>query len=94
MAPIGRCDELGIHADPMTGPAHAAFEDVGDVECLGDSANILVFALEREGRRPGDDLQPGDVRQLVDDLLGETVAEILIVRIGVMLTNGSTATEG
>ena len=44
-------------------------------------ANILVLPLERERRRARDHLQSLDLREGVDDLFSETVAEVFVLPV-------------
>ena len=57
------------------------FENRPDAERLGNPADVLFLAAE--GKRGGarGDLEAGDVGQQVDDLLGQSVAEVLVVRV-------------
>ena len=61
------------------GAAHAALEHRGHVELLADRAQVLAPALEREARRARRDAQPLDLREGVQDLLGDAVGEVLVV---------------
>ena len=47
----------------------------------GDGADVLVPAFERERRCPCDHLQLVHLRERVDDFFGETVGEVLVLRI-------------
>ena len=81
VAAVARRDQLRGHADAIAGLAHAAFEDVRDIERLGDAADVVVFPLERKCRGPGNDSQPWNVRQFIEDFLREAIAEVLVRRI-------------
>ena len=78
---VARVDELRGDAEARPGSPHAAFENGGDAQRVGDLANVLGLALEREGRRARGHLQPRDLRQEIDDLLGQAVAEVLVVLV-------------
>src|SRR5688572_4421256 len=78
MRSVTGVDELRCDADPPTGPPHAAFEDRADVERLPDSADVLVLVSECERRGTRNDAQAWHAGQRVEDLLGETVAEVLV----------------
>ena len=74
-------DELRRHAYAASRAADAAFENVRDAERFRDPADVLFLAAKGEGGRARGDLEAGDVRQQVDDLLGQSVAEVLVVRV-------------
>jgi hypothetical protein len=59
MRAVGGGDQLRRHADPLTRPAHAAFQHVGDAQNLRDSSNVDVLPFEGERRGARDHLQPG-----------------------------------
>ncbi len=48
-------DQLAGDAHPPVGPAHAAFQDVGDVELFGDLAQVLLRPPVAHHRGAGDD---------------------------------------
>ena len=74
-------NELRRHTDAAAGAAHAALEHVRHAERAGNPADVLVLPFERERRRARDHLEAGHLRERVDDLFRETVAEILVVGI-------------
>ncbi len=53
--------------------AHTALEDIGGSQLLADDPQILVLSLEGEARRAGDHTQSLDLRDLVEEFLGESV---------------------
>ena len=71
-------DELRRDADSIACPPHAPFEDCEHVERFRDSSDVLILASEREGGGTGDDAQPGDASQRVEDFLREAVAEVFV----------------
>ena len=74
--------------------AHAAFEQVARVQLLADDTQVLVLALEEEARRASRYAQLGDLRKLIQDLLGQAVREIfLLLASDDRLTKGKTATD-
>ncbi len=79
---VGGRNQLGGHADAPAGAPHAAFQHVRDVECPGNPANVLLSAAERERRRARDHPEAGHPRQHVNDLFGQTVAEVLLIPFG------------
>ena len=70
------------NADAVAGLAHAPFEHARNTELAPDRADILPGALVLEGRRAGGDAQVGDSREGTDELLGDALAEVLLVAIG------------
>ncbi len=60
---------------------YAALEQRRDAEPLRDGRGGDVLALEAEGRGAGDDLEARYATEAVEHLLGETVGEILLVRV-------------
>ena len=58
------------------------FQHLGGAEQRADGAHVLRLALEREHRRARRDPQPFDLRQRVDQLVGDAVAQILVFGVG------------
>ena len=81
MTAVGRGDELCRHAEPTAGPANAALEYRAHTEGLCNPTDIVVLPLECERGGACDHLQSGEPRQRVDDLFGQTVAEVLVLLI-------------
>ena len=65
----------------MSRTTDAPFENRPDAERLGNPADVLFLAPEGKGGRARGDLEAGDVGQQVDDLLGQSVAEVLVIRV-------------
>src|SRR5262249_46386272 len=61
--------------------AHAAFKNRVHAQSFGNSADVLVLATEGESRSTGDNFERGNLRQQVDDLFGETVAEAILLLV-------------
>src|SRR6516164_6004325 len=78
-------DQLPRNADPLTSPAHRAFEHVSDAEFLTDLLRIDHLAFVGEARVAGDDEQPADARERGDDLLDHAVGEIFLLRIAAQI---------
>ena len=79
VAAVGGVDQLRRDPDPIAGLAHAAFEHVRDAERLRDPPDVDVLALERERGGARDHLQVGHLRQRVDDLFRQPVAEVILL---------------
>jgi hypothetical protein len=81
MAAVGGRDQLRGDADAAPGPPHAAFQDRRHSQSFGNLANVQLFTAKRKRRRPSNHLQPRNLRQSVDDLLGQPVAEIFLLLV-------------
>ncbi len=88
MVAVRRVDELGDDAELVSLAAHAPFQHGGDVQLLADLAHVQVLALEGEGRGAGDDADPRDVGERVDDLLGDAVGEVLVLLAAAQVDEG------
>ncbi len=65
MTAVGRGDQLRGDADASAGAPHAAFENVGHAQRIGDAANVLLLALEGERRSARDHLETRDLCQRI-----------------------------
>ena len=86
-------DELCGDPQAVADAAHAALDQVADGEFAADARDVEVAAAILEGRVARDDEQRAEARQLGDDVLGDTVAEVPLLRIVAQVENGSTAIE-
>ena len=93
MAAVASRDELRGYPNAIAGLANAPFEDVGDIEDLGDPADVFLCFLECERRRSRDDLQSRRLDQQVDDLFRQAIAEVFALRIRAQVREGSTAID-
>ena len=79
---IGRgLQQLRGDAHPVARLAHAAFEHVRDVQRTRDLRRRDGLALVRERRIAGRDGQRRNAAEVGDDVLGDAVAEILLLRV-------------
>jgi hypothetical protein len=76
-----RVDELRADAQPIAAAADAAFEHVPHTELTGDLGDVDGAGPVGKGGVSGDDEQPPDPRQTCDQILGETVDEIVLIAI-------------
>ena len=74
--------ELGGDAEAGPGAADAPFQHRSHPELGADSAHVLVLPFEGESRGARGDAERLDLRQRVDDLLRDAVAEVLVLRVG------------
>ena len=58
-----------------------SLQNMLDIELLADLSEFDVLSPEEERRGATGDLQAGHVGQRIDDLLGQAVAEILVVLV-------------
>ena len=61
---------------------HRALEHRGDAEPRAQIAHVLAQPLEREHRGARGDVEPLDLGERVDQLVGDAVAEVLVLGIG------------
>jgi hypothetical protein len=81
MTTIGHVDQLDGHAYSIARLQDAALEHLAHVEQLADFANVPCRILELKARRSGDDSKSGNLSQAVDELLGQSITEVLILRV-------------
>ena len=72
----GGADHLHIHVHGVGDFLHAAFDDIGDAELLADLAQIVRRAFVLLGRRSGDHLQVGYLREAGEDFVLNSFREI------------------
>ena len=74
-------DQLCGNPHLVTGALHTAFQYVRNFECFGDVLDAEVLVLEREARCPRRHLQVRNLREHVQECLGQPVRKIFIVLI-------------
>src|SRR6185369_17925783 len=79
--PVTRIDQLRSDAHVVAGTLHTAFEHVRNTERFTDLAQVLRLALERKSRRAPRNLEPWNLRQRVEDFVGDSVAEVIGLRV-------------
>ena len=79
VTPVRGADQLGGDPHPRAVAAHAAFEDVADVQPRARFADVEAHPADRERRRSRDDLQTGNPGQRVDDFLRESFTEVVVL---------------
>src|ERR1039457_3152455 len=85
---VGRTDQLGGDPDAVPAFADAPFEDVLDSQFVGDLRNLQVLSLEGECRGAGCHFESRDLCQSVDDLLGQSVTEVLLLFVAAHVGEG------
>src|ERR1700746_1605297 len=73
--------ELSADPQPVARPPHAPLEHGRHLELRPDLGEIDPLSAERERRGPRRDAQAGQLREGVDDLFGDALAEILEVGV-------------
>jgi hypothetical protein len=76
---VGRVHQLDRHAEPVARAPDAALEDGTHAQPLPDRAHVRPRAAELEGRRAGGDPHAANAPERRDQLLGQAVAEVLLV---------------
>ena len=79
MKSVRDINEPRHHPHFVRATVHAPFEHVTNLELPSNLTHIHVFVLERKGGGARDDQQTVNVREGVDDLLGDPVAEIILI---------------
>lgn len=74
-------DQLRGDAHAISELAHAALEHVAGAQFPPDGLDVDRPPLVDESRIPGDHEQPRETRQVGDQVLGDAVAEVLLLRI-------------
>ena len=77
----GRVGQLRRDPDPVPGPADAALEDVAGTQPGTHLPRVRARALEGEGGLAGSHEEPGDLGEIGDEVVGDAVAEVFLVRI-------------
>ena len=76
-----RVDQLRGHAELITRLAYAPLQHVVHTQECADPLDPIVTPLERERGGAPDHIEPGRSCEPIEDLLGDAVAEILIVGV-------------
>src|SRR5215469_2802868 len=77
----GNIDKLAADAHPLSGSAHATFEDIADAKVAASLLEIDGFSFVGECGIAGDDEKPAPFRQRRDDVLGNAVDKIVLLGI-------------
>ena len=87
-------DQLRGDAHPVVHLAHAAFEQVLHAEPRRHLVDVDVLSLVGEGGVARDDEQRRDLREIGDDVLGDAVAEIVLLRVAAHVDEGQHRDRG
>src|SRR5438874_8215591 len=81
-------DELSGHPNARPGFPHASFQNKVDPEVLRDLLHLDRFALVSKDGVSGDDEQTRHLGEVRDDVFGNAVAEIFLLRIAAHINKG------
>src|SRR5262245_54149941 len=81
MTAIPATDQLGVDAHSLSSFTHAALEDCIDAESPTELLDVNGFALVGEHGIAGSDMKTRYLGQIRNDVLGDTVAEVLLLGI-------------
>src|ERR1700722_12353892 len=81
MAVVAGADQLGADTQRFPTLRNCALEDRADAHLATNRSRIRLFSFETEGSVSGHHLQVRELRQAVDEALGDAVAQVLRVRI-------------
>ena len=84
----GRVHELRRDAHAVARTLHAALQDVAHAEVAAHLADLHRPALVGEDRVARDDEEPGHLREPGDQVLGDTVAEVVLRRVLAQVREG------
>src|SRR5262245_43527008 len=82
MVSVRDAHQLHGNAQPAAGATHATFKNRIDVELLSDFAYIEVTPTKAKRGTSGNQAQSGQLRKRIDQLLGEAIAEVLLITCG------------
>src|SRR5438046_2505425 len=88
MIAVGNVNELRGHAQSVSRFTHAAFEDCVYLQLASDLADVFALSLEGKRGSPRRDPKRFDLRQRVDDLLSNAIAEKFVLRIVAHVNKG------
>ena len=88
MASSGHVVKLGCNTHPVGNFAHATLYYVVHAKFLGDLFEVDSLAFVDEGRVSCDHEEPAQLRQRSDDILGNAVGKILLLRIATHVREG------
>src|SRR5438093_1704695 len=91
---IATAYKLSRHAHPRAGLANASFQDKLDPKLLADLLHIWGLVLISKNRVSGDDEKAGNLGKVGDDILGHTVAEVLLLWVTAHIVEGQYSDRG
>ena len=86
--PDAGIDELGAHAQAGAGDAHAAGQHRAHLQLVADGAHVLLPVAQLRGGVPRHHAHARHLGECVDQLFGEAVAEVLVLRLAAEIGEG------
>ena len=81
MIAIAHGNQLHGESHAIARPTQAALQHSGHVQRAPDLGQRVLLTAKREGRRAGGHMQPVDLDQCIENVVGDPVGKVLIVRI-------------
>src|SRR5215472_8032636 len=78
---VSRIHQLHVNAQQVSLPAQAALDRGINFQLGTDAANVTSAPLKCEGAGPRHDLEAGNTSECGDQLVGETVRKVFVVRV-------------
>ncbi len=75
-------NQLRCNPDPVAGLANRSLEHIANIQGISDLGNVYFLTAIRKRRRPRDHAQLFYLGEQVQELLGDTVREVLLLGIG------------
>src|SRR5579863_10172471 len=88
MVPVGSVNQLRRDSNAIGGAPHAAFKNRLYIQGFCDLPDVLFLPAERKGGGPRRYLQPRYFREQVQDLFGQSVAEVLVLLVRAHIGEG------
>jgi len=88
VAAAARIDHLSGYAHEISGFPHTSFQNVLGAELLTDGDDINVFPFVLKGDSARENIQVTKARKLGNDVLGQSVAEIFLLRVAAHICEG------
>ena len=88
MAPVLGANQLSGDADARPGLPHTSLQNEVNTEALCHFRHLHCFALVGEHGVPCHDEQPRNFRKIGDDVFGDTIAEIFLLRVAAHVVKG------
>jgi hypothetical protein len=85
MIVVDGVDQLRGHPDMIARFLHAAFQHIANAEIFGRGLRRHRLAPIVQGRVARDHEQPGVLRQRVDEVVGQSIGEVVLRRIAAQI---------
>src|SRR5215470_12103207 len=88
MAAVAGIDQLRRYAHTPAGLAHASFQHESDLQLTGHLPDADRLTFESEDGIAREHVERRDLGEVGYDILGDSVAEVLLLRIGAYVGEG------